>query len=153
MRLAGTEYNLINKTFDIFVSGCNRKCQGCFNPEAQDFSFGEEINYQSIKNKIWDNNKLIRAIRIMGGDLLCQSETDAILFSLSLKGHFYSTELHLYTGSNKEDIPDWCYVVFDRIKYGPFIESLKCENRPYGSLNQGIVVKGQYGLWHELDTP
>ena len=26
----------------LFVSGCDFHCPGCFNPEAQDFEYGEE---------------------------------------------------------------------------------------------------------------
>lgn len=144
MNLAGTEFNLETKSLDIFVSGCNLKCKGCFNPEAQDFNFGETLNIDMLIEKIKTNHYLISSIRVMGGDLLSQDESEAINFINNLKFSFPSKTLTLYTGENFDSIPEWCFDKFDAIKYGPFIEELKCEHPLYGSSNQGYWIKEEY---------
>ena len=142
VRLAGTEYNLDDGTYDIFVSGCTRKCVGCFNPEVQNFAFGEEIDIDLIIKKIQFNNSMIKAIRVMGGDLLCQDQREAEYFTSIMRGNFSDKPLILYTGALIDDIPHWCYELFDSIKYGPYIESLKCNDPRFGSSNQKIINKG-----------
>ena len=77
MNLAGTEFSLNSESFDIFVSGCNLHCKGCFNPEAQDFNFGEELNINNLIEKIKIHSPLIKNIRIMGGDLLSQDQKES----------------------------------------------------------------------------
>ena len=57
----------------LFVSGCTNHCPGCFNPEEQDFSFGEpytEQTEQKILGLITD--PIISGLSILGGDPLCQ---------------------------------------------------------------------------------
>ena len=142
MNLAGTEFNVDTGIFDIFVSGCNIKCPDCFNPEAQDFNFGEKLDSTSLVNKIKENEQLIKSIRIMGGDLLSQDEKRALLLAFSLKWSFNFITLILYTGEEEKNIPNWCYEYFDQIIYGKYIKELKCENPLYGSSNQKIIYKG-----------
>jgi organic radical activating enzyme len=144
MNLAGTEYTLSMQSFDIYISGCRRKCFNCFNTEAQDFSFGAPLIFKELIKKIEDNIILIKQIRIMGGDLLEQNETEAILFSNELSEWLKNKniKLVLYTGARKEHIPLWCFYVFNGIKYGPYVDSLKQTSSLYGSSNQKFITKG-----------
>jgi organic radical activating enzyme len=32
----------------LFVSGCTHKCEGCFNPQAWDFNYGDEFTEKEI---------------------------------------------------------------------------------------------------------
>lgn len=151
MNIAGTEYNVASKSFDIFVSGCNRKCPGCFNPEAQDFNFGEPFDDITIIWKLCQHDSMIKSIRFMGGDPLQQKDILSLwMFVGSLKRNFPDKTLVLYTGADKKNIPDWCFALFDEIKYGPYIQELKCDNPLYGSSNQIYIVKGGDGNWTEL---
>ena len=141
MNIAGTEYTLESKSFDIFVSGCTRGCPGCFNPEAQNFDFGEPLNNFELFAKINQNISVIDNIRIMGGDLLCQDEYDAMELTVDLKQCF-PQKLILYTGADLADIPQWCFNLFNAIKYGRYIQELHCDNPLYGSSNQCYIRKG-----------
>lgn len=57
----------------LFVSGCNFHCNGCFNPDAQDFDYGRHFTEDTI-NEIINlvSNKNIDGLSILGGDPLCQ---------------------------------------------------------------------------------
>ena len=35
----------------LFVSGCTHRCKGCFNEEAWDFHYGNNINREKKKEK------------------------------------------------------------------------------------------------------
>jgi len=140
MNLAGTEYTLESKSFDIFVSGCTRNCPGCCNPEAQAFDFGSPLMLYDLMNKIRDSSNIIDNIRIMGGDLLCQDEVEACGFIGFLTG--LNKKLILYTGAEFNEIPQWCFELFDAIKYGRYIQELHCDNPLYGSSNQHYIRKG-----------
>ena len=139
MNIAGTEYTLKEKAFDIFVSGCTRNCIGCFNPEAQSFDFGEKLDSKKIIRKIIEHDAVIDVIRVMGGDLLCQKESEAYIFSLVLKRSL--KKLHLYTGAELSEVPKWALNLFDVIKTGTYEESLK-QTKDLASSNQKYNFKG-----------
>ena len=142
MKLAGTEYTLIKKSFDIFISGCIRNCPGCFNPEAQSFDFGETLYLPDLLEKIQANKNIISNIRLMGGDPLCQPEEEIKSLSLTLQLQFPNIKLWLFTGCEQEDLPSWCYEVFDVIKVGPYIQGLYEQGYELASKNQKFIKKG-----------
>lgn len=152
MRLAGTEYSLDAQAFDIFVSGCTRNCYNCFNKAEQDFDYGDIIDDKLLSDiiaKVNDNIDLIKKVRIMGGDLLCHSEKDALSFILDLQTSIILPFV-LYTGADKTDIPEWCFKLFDEIKYGKYEDDKHCESKLYGSSNQHYIVKDEEGEWEEI---
>ena len=44
IKIAGTEFSLQRKAFEIYVQGCYRNCVGCHNPETQPFSGGTLVD-------------------------------------------------------------------------------------------------------------
>jgi len=75
MRIAGTQFTLKTKSFEIYVSGCagNPHCKGCHNPETWDFNIGDEFDdklKEQISNKITSFNNIIENIMIFGGEPL-----------------------------------------------------------------------------------
>lgn len=152
LRLAGTEYSLDAQAFDIFVSGCTRNCYNCFNKAEQDFNYGDIIDSKllsSIADKINSNLAVIKKVRIMGGDLLCHGEDDALSFMLDLL-NVIDLPLVLYTGADKENIPEWCFILFSEIKYGKYEDDKHCESKLFGSSNQHYIVKNKMGEWEEI---
>jgi anaerobic ribonucleoside-triphosphate reductase activating protein len=141
MNLAGTEYSLNDKSFDIFVSGCSRACPGCFNPEAQDYNYGEPLDLLELIRKITDHEHLINSIRIMGGDLLCQPEKEANRLSWALRLGYPQMKLWLFTGAELKEVPKWCLKVFDVIKTGKYIRGFK-QDSGLASSNQKYHYKG-----------
>jgi len=141
LNLAGTEYTLESKSFDIFVSGCDRACPGCFNPEAQDFYYGDKFYFSPIIKKIRDYSSFIDNIRIMGGDLLCQEFYFIIYLPLILKKNFPNKKLWLFTGAEFEEVPKLLLGFFDVIKTGRYMREL-ATNGELASSNQRYYYKG-----------
>ena len=154
MRLAGAEYSIRKKAYDIFISGCTRNCYNCFNKEVQDFNFGTLIDtetIQSIITKVSKNVAIVSRLRIMGGDLLCNPDAEAHAFITRIKRDLPKCiALVLYTGANKEDIPEWCFDLFDEIKYGSYDDALHCDSDLYGSTNQHYIIKDKQKGWKEI---
>ena len=57
----------------IFVQGCNRHCDGCFNPETWDFDKGKLFT-KNIEEQFINlgKNKIISGFSILGGEPLGQ---------------------------------------------------------------------------------
>ncbi|MBE6052416.1 MAG: anaerobic ribonucleoside-triphosphate reductase activating protein [Clostridium sartagoforme] len=66
----------------LFVSGCTNNCEGCFNKELQDFSYGEKWT-KEIEDKfiIQVKNSNIVGVNILGGEPMDQTR-DKDLFNL-----------------------------------------------------------------------
>lgn len=59
----------------LFVSGCDFKCKGCFNPESQNYNYG--ITYDNhIKKQVLDILKHpdYKGLSLLGGDPLRQHQ-------------------------------------------------------------------------------
>ena len=122
--------------FEIYVAGCNKRCFNCHNLELQDFEAGNEYSIDKLLNKIDNYRGWFDIIAWLGGDLLDQPDAEA--YARAVRSMHQKTPMYLFTGEDYEDIPEWCYEVFDWIKYGPYIESLATGEFPSSS-NQGII--------------
>ena len=134
----------------LFVSGCTNHCPGCFNQEAQDFSYGKPYT-QDTENMLLDCVKqpYISGLSILGGDPLCQDDMGLITLNfLAHKVHSLGKTVWLWTGFKWEDfnftnnfssqslLLSACDVVVD----GPFIEAEKDLTLAFrGSRNQRII--------------
>lgn len=132
IRIAGTEFSLKNKSFEIYIQGCYRKCPGCHNPGTQPFTGGRLVNIydyiaeQYYKIEPYIDNGLVKNIYISGGDLLCQEEEKAIEFS-SLISFWFHPPLHtwLFTGADENRIPSWVWNYYDIVKCGAYREDMR----------------------------
>lgn len=53
----------------LFVSGCRRRCKGCFNSEAWDFNYGQEFTGETLQELVrLLKNEHISGLSILGGD-------------------------------------------------------------------------------------
>lgn len=91
----------------LFVSGCDFHCDGCFNPEAQDFTYGHE--FTDIEESVILGRLVARpdfdGLSILGGDPLCQSQEDINkLVDLCKKVRSLNKNVWLWTGYTFEDI-------------------------------------------------
>jgi anaerobic ribonucleoside-triphosphate reductase activating protein len=145
MNIAATQYNLVNRALEIYLSGCNFHCKGCHNPELWDFSIGEELTteiFSKLANKILEHDSMINEIWILGGEPLHQDPLSFRVLCESLFAGLNGTgkQLVLFTGFNLTNIPSWCFRIFDKIKYGRYDENLRTDGE-LASSNQGWWIK------------
>lgn len=133
----------------LFVSGCTNHCPGCFNPEEQDFNFGEKYTWQQtleIAKLIED--PVISGLSILGGDPLCQDKEGLcnLIFLCDVVRDMGKT-VWLWTGflwenimaannSCQKELLACCNVVID----GPFVQVLSDRALKWrGSANQRVI--------------
>lgn len=145
MNIAGIVYPAYNGysgiALEIFVAGCNQHCPNCHNPELQDFAFGKELDLGAIHEKILRNKDWIDWVGFLGGEPLDQDKYEFMRLVVSIAAKHRNVKLKLFTGHELDDVPDWCFDMFDEIKYGPYVEALKTNGFPSSS-NQGVWVRG-----------
>lgn len=117
----------------LFMQGCDLHCNGCQNKSTWDITKGKKVDIDNLINEL--NKKVFnKKITISGGEPLMQKEA---LIELVNKLSDLEFDIALYTGHQKEDIPN---ALLDKIKYlktGNFIQELKTTVKPFvGSENQ-----------------
>lgn len=126
IRIAGTEYSLNNFSYEIYMQGCDRHCEGCHNPQTWDFRGGKLVD---VDDFLKDTAKRLRPfiisgmvenIYITGGDLLCCKTLKSELFSAAVCNLFWMLNVWLFTGEEERDLPQWVFQYYDVIKAGKF---------------------------------
>ena len=147
IRIAGTEFSLKRKAFEIYIQGCSRNCKGCHNPSTHDFNGGREVEISSFfkdldkKLKPFINDCLVKRIYVSGGDLLCWDEATVKEFGNYLMLYFVDLETWLFTGAEPEELPYWIWWYFWVVKCGPYREDLRNPEGTFpASSNQKLVV-------------
>ncbi len=133
----------------LFVSGCSRKCPGCFNQEAQDPAFGKPFD-ETAKQKIFKelDQEWCHGLSLLGGEpmsKLSDNRKQVIAFAEEVKTKYPSKDIWMWSGYTFEELkndPDtrdifkWIDVLVD----GPFIEELKDPSLAWrGSSNQHVI--------------
>ncbi len=84
----------------LFVSGCTHKCEGCFNQEAWDFSFGKKYTKETQDEIIsYCNKDYIKGLSLLGGEpfeLANQEEVKNLV--LRFKKEFPNKDVWAYSG-------------------------------------------------------
>jgi len=140
MNLATTQYNLENKTLEIYLSGCNVYCKNCHNPELWDFNYGNKINNETIEDlikKINASPDLIETVWLLGGEPLAQNLFDLIYFITKIQSET-KVKWWLWTSYEYDKIPLAIrdLNLFDYIKCGKYID----EKRTDGNIQFGIKL-------------
>ena len=136
----------------LFVSGCLRKCPGCFNQQAQDPTFGNQFD-ETAKAKIFSEleNEWCKGLSVLGGEpmsKLSDNRKQVIALCKEVKEKFPDKDIWVWSGYTMEELKDNPETV-DLFKYidvlvdGPFILEKKDLSVPFrGSSNQRILRKG-----------
>ncbi len=140
MRIAGVlTSSMVNGDgvrYVIFAQGCFHGCPGCQNPETHSIHGGYHIDVEELAEDI-RKRKYLDGITLSGGEPFLQQEECLHLLDL-LPG----INVWVYTGYEYENIEDEPLAQrADTLVVGPYIESLRCEGKMYGSSNQRIIRK------------
>lgn len=128
----------------LFVSGCRRRCKGCFNSEAWDFNYGQKMTVETDHElvKLLDNEH-IAGLSILGGDPLEPENREHVQLTCEcVRLCFGNTKtIWLWTGYLWEDVKDLPVMKYiDILVDGPFVEELKDLSLAFrGSSNQRII--------------
>ena len=94
-------------SLSVYFSGCHFHCPGCHNPEAQDFNFGREFDFNVIAEVLAKLNKngVHRKLSILGGEPLCNENLIAVntLINWCLQDN-PDLEIYLWTGYTFEEL-------------------------------------------------
>ena len=105
-------------SLSVYFSGCHFHCPGCHNPEAWDFNYGEEFNFNTI-NKIIDKlqkNGVERSLSILGGEPLCDENLAAVDALISwCKSRYPDLIVYVWTGYTLEELKERKLDIIDKI--------------------------------------
>ena len=137
----------------LFVSGCTHRCVGCFNGEAQDFSYGQPFTRA-------EDDRIVRALApdhikglsLLGGEPFEPDNQRALLPLLRrVRAAYPGKEVWCYSGYILEtelwrdsrarcEYTDEMLSLIDVLVDGPFIQEQKDLNLRFrGSANQRIL--------------
>lgn len=114
----------------LFCTGCQRKCKGCWNPEAQDPDFGKPFD-DTVKEKIFKelSDPHCAGLSVLGGEPLSRlsdNRRQVIQLCKEVKAKFPDKNIWVWTGYLFEEIvkdesmrPILDYI--DVLVDGPFI--------------------------------
>lgn len=142
----------------LWVSGCSIHCEGCHNPEAQDFNNGKPFTDDTLEELFYLLDKpYIDGLTLSGGHPLEDKNLwDIYKIVTYVKGKFPQKTIWLYTGYQWEqlkkqyelyrgsdikrllpfDVVKLCDVLVD----GPYIDELRDITLPFrGSSNQRLI--------------
>lgn len=150
------EYDIANGEgirISLFVSGCTNRCDGCFQPETWDFTYGQPYT-EKEEQRIVDFLKegYVDGLTLLGGEPM-EPENQRVLVGLCrrVRRECPSKTIWCYTGFVWErDLSDggrkYCEVtdellsLLDVLVDGPFIEAKKNISLTFrGSENQRIL--------------
>ena len=124
MRIARTSIGFIEVpslcTFNIYTAGCSRHCEGCHNPELQDFDNpnATSITIPFLVDKINGIDELLDGVCWLGGEPT--EQPDLVRFIRALKKAFPHKKQILYTGNQFEEVSPELKEDLDVIVDGPW---------------------------------
>ncbi len=153
----------------LFVSGCTRRCEGCFNKEAWDFHYGRPFTQETIQQIIdWLSPSYVRGLTILGGEPFEHENQKGLLSLLrQVRQTYPKKEIWCFSGYLfDEDIcgrmcSEWeetkeMLSYLDVLVDGRFVEAQKNANLVFkGSANQRTIMvqeslkSGEIVLWQK----
>lgn len=151
IRISATQYTLNNKTFEIYVAGCNANphCDDCHNPELWNFENGniyEDRLKKELISKIDRFTDIIDSIWLLGGEPLDQNIEELRNLIVDIKSS--NKPIWLFTRYELKDVPTSILPLCDYVKCGRhYRDKLSDTNIQYGvtlsTYNQRIYKKGK----------
>lgn len=121
----------------VWVQGCNRHCDGCFNLQAQTQNGGKEMNFTDIMNEF--DLQEIEGITVSGGEPFEQAEELRLLLKAArqqkLNTMAYSGYTYKELYAAHKDVLEFCDYLVD----GPYEKEKPSKCRWAGSGNQRFL--------------
>ena len=134
----------------LFVSGCTRRCEGCFNPETWSFEFGSPFGEEETERILsFLDRDHIRGLSLLGGEPFEPANQGAVLeLAERVRDRLPGKTIWCYTGYLYEElagerIGEHSRAILERLDVlvdGPFVQEKKnVDLRFRGSTNQRII--------------
>ena len=94
-------------SLSVYFSGCHFHCPGCHNPEAQNFDYGKDFDFNIIAEVLAKLNKngVHRKLSILGGEPLCNENLAAVYALIKwCKQDNPNLEIYIWTGYTYEEL-------------------------------------------------
>ena len=89
----------------LFVSGCTHNCEGCFNKEQQDFTYGNDFTKEIEDEFIeYSKSKQVKGVNILGGEPMQQLMDNTLLNLLKRIKKETNKPIWLWSGYTFEEI-------------------------------------------------
>ena len=155
----------------LFVSGCTHRCKGCFNEEAQNFSYGEPFT-PAVEEALLEDlaPDYVDGLTLLGGEPFEPVNQRALLpFLCRVRERFPQKDVWAYTGYVYEEellresrarceVTDELLSLVDVLVDGEFVEEEKDITLLFrGSANQRLIdlkatrAAGAVVLWQPRD--
>ena len=155
----------------LFVSGCTHRCKGCFNEEAQNFSYGEPFT-PAVEEALLEDlaPDYVDGLTLLGGEPFEPVNQRALLpFLRRVRERFPQKDVWAYTGYVYEEellresrarceVTDELLSLVDVLVDGEFVEEEKDITLLFrGSANQRLIdlkatrAAGAVVLWQPPD--
>ena len=150
----------------LFVSGCPHHCEGCFNPQTWDFSFGEGFGEEQIEQILTLLRPgHIRGLSLLGGEPFAPAnQSDLLALVERVREELPGKDIWCYTGYLFEDLMEGRVGNYapallkglDVLVDGPFVLAKKNLGLRFrGSENQRIIrvpeslERGEAVFWED----
>lgn len=154
----------------LFVSGCTNRCEGCFQPETWDFSYGEPFT-KEVEDKILESLEpyYVDGLTLLGGEPFEPSNQEDLLpFLRRVRERYPEKDIWCFTGFVLEEdlckggrkhtlCTDEMLSLIDILVDGPYIKELHNITLQFrGSENQRVIdmkktlAAGRVVIWDKL---
>lgn len=133
----------------LFVSGCEKHCKGCFQPQTWDFNYGQPFTEETLKFILEELKKpQYDGVTILGGEPLHPKNRSMVAQIIAaMKEAYPKKDIWVYTGytyeelqADQEESLTSILHNIDMLVDGPFIEELKDFRLDFrGSSNQNLI--------------
>ena len=137
----------------LFVSGCTNRCEGCFQPQTWDFSYGKPFTREAEEQILaWLEPSYIHGLTLLGGEPFEPENQRALLpFVQRVRQRFPRKSIWAFTGFTWEElhrdgshprceVTDELLALTDVLVDGPFVQAQRdLTLRFRGSRNQRIL--------------
>lgn len=146
----------------LFVSGCESRCEGCFNKDAWPFEAGEEVTDEVISEIVESlAPPYIDGLSILGGEPLHPRNLDGVRSVIeAVRRRYRSKDVWMWTGYVLEALSDAQREVAgmaDVVVDGPYVmDKRDIMLRFRGSSNQRVIdmrrtkERGEVVLWEDV---
>ena len=128
----------------LFVSGCSRRCKGCFNPETWNFEYGQKFTSEKFLELYrMLGNPNVKGLSILGGDPFEPANRECVETICALVALYFhgKKDIWVWTGYTFEEVKDCPAMKYiDVLVDGPFEEDKKDLRLKWrGSSNQRVI--------------